>query len=368
MTFGSRKLHDGSRAYFARWRENGRQRRHTFRGVHDRAMALALFERLRAQHVLRNADLPADPNLNLSAALRAYRADRAVRCTERYARGLRSDERALCAFLGASRPIAGLTHEDIDRLILEMRGRGLSPRTINGRLGVLRGAAALAAKRRLIARNPLADVERVSDPRPRAWRRMADDEIMAVLAVLQHGGTDRVASRAGNEYEIVIPPARGMFPLVMFLLHTGARLSEAQRLRWDDVDFRAGHVVLNTTKRARDGRATVTRNVPMNDTLKSMLAGLVRNGPSVFLLRYNVRRKWVRALDLAGVRRYRVHDLRHTFASTLADAGAPPFTLKEIMGHTSLQTTLRYYHAGGEQTAKATAACAHFVPAPNPKT
>jgi len=48
--------------------------------------------------------------------------------------------------------------------------------------------------------------------------------------------------------------------------------------------------------------------------------------------------------DRAGLTGFRFHDLRHTYASLLANAGASILEIKELLGHTSIQTTLRYSH------------------------
>ena len=47
------------------------------------------------------------------------------------------------------------------------------------------------------------------------------------------------------------------------------------------------------------------------------------------------------------------HDLRHTFATRLADAGTDAYTLMEIMGHADLKTTMIYVHASGDAGLRA---------------
>lgn len=53
---------------------------------------------------------------------------------------------------------------------------------------------------------------------------------------------------------------------------------------------------------------------------------------------------WRTAMKRAGVERFRWHDLRHTFASRLAQAGVPILAIKQFLGHTTLAMAMRYAH------------------------
>jgi site-specific recombinase XerD len=56
-----------------------------------------------------------------------------------------------------------------------------------------------------------------------------------------------------------------------------------------------------------------------------------------------IKRYFKTAKAIAGItRRFRFHDQRHTFASTLASKGINSFTLRDLLGHTSTRTTERY--------------------------
>ena len=57
-----------------------------------------------------------------------------------------------------------------------------------------------------------------------------------------------------------------------------------------------------------------------------------------------LHRRYVKALQRAGVRRLRFHDLRHTFGTQAIASGAHVMDVKEWMGHRHLSTTMRYVH------------------------
>jgi len=57
----------------------------------------------------------------------------------------------------------------------------------------------------------------------------------------------------------------------------------------------------------------------------------------------HLRRAWRRCLNASGLRQIRFHDLRHTYASELAEQGAPPKYVQSQLGHSSIQMTMDVY-------------------------
>jgi integrase len=129
-------------------------------------------------------------------------------------------------------------------------------------------------------------------------------------------------------------------------LHTGLRRNEQYRLRWDSVDISRG---ILTVADAKNGER---RYVPLNSAACAALKILAsrRNGseyvcPGSDGTRTRDWQRWFEeAVRLAGIRGFRWHDLRHTFASRLAMAGVPLRTIAELLGHKTLSMTLRYAH------------------------
>ncbi len=144
--------------------------------------------------------------------------------------------------------------------------------------------------------------------------------------------------------------------LVQFLLMTGARRSEALKLKWSQVDLEAQTALLPETK---NGRA---RKLPLRMALVRMLRTLPRSSDLVFPITVDgLRKAWVRICrnaNLTGDDELRVHDLRHEAISRVAEAGSNTpggFTLVDLQafsGHRDTRMLLRYAHLCAQSLAK----------------
>jgi integrase len=106
------------------------------------------------------------------------------------------------------------------------------------------------------------------------------------------------------------------------------------------VDYRSG---ILTVDRSKHGEA---RRVPMSSLVQETLLRVPRTlgEAPVFPGCREVSHKFPGWVEEAGLLNLRLHDLRHTFASRLAMAGVDILTIKELLGHKTLATTLRYSH------------------------
>ena len=148
--------------------------------------------------------------------------------------------------------------------------------------------------------------------------------------------------------------------VIRFALYSGKRLGEILDLKWSDVDLESGLVTFQGVN-TKNGR---TSTVPVNQTCLEVLkqAKSIRKGAYVFPnskgKRFvNFTHYWYRIRKKAGLdgKGYRFHDLRHTFASHLASTGEVDiYTLKELLGHRSLEMTQRYAHLTNTSLRKAT--------------
>ena len=144
-------------------------------------------------------------------------------------------------------------------------------------------------------------------------------------------------------------------PIVIMALNTGMRKGEILSLKWDNVDLRHGFLLLDRTKNGE------RREIPINETLKAILTGLVRRLDIQYVFHHpatgnpfgNVQRSFNSALRRAKILDFRFHDLRHTFASQMVMAGIDLTTVRELLGHKTLTMTLRYAHLAPSHKVKA---------------
>jgi integrase len=141
--------------------------------------------------------------------------------------------------------------------------------------------------------------------------------------------------------------------LLIVLAYTAARIDEALRLRWEDINFERGFIRL-WTKKTKDGSYRA-REIPMKGFMKAFLLDLWekrRQDEWVFLnektgSRFNRRPKFMKGLcKRLGIPSYGFHAIRHFVSSYLLDKekiGKP--TVGRILGHQSLSTTDIYAHS-----------------------
>ncbi len=209
-----------------------------------------------------------------------------------------------------------------------------SPATVNYHLSILSKIFSLATDAELIESNPCFRVKKLKLNNQRV-RVLSGEEETRLLSAL--GDNESVKN------------------IVTVALHTGMRRGEIFNLKWFDVDFTRGLIQIQKSKTNRK------RIVPINKTVKSMLENLKRKSEYVFPSPKTggklteIKRSFGRAVKTAGISDFRFHDLRHTAASRMADAGADAFTLATILGHSDIRMTARYTHATNSAIHRAVA-------------
>lgn len=144
-----------------------------------------------------------------------------------------------------------------------------------------------------------------------------------------------------------------MFALLA--LNTGCRKSELTGLTWAEVDLHGRRLTLEGS-RTKSGRRRI---VPLNQQAVDALIELRKfrdthcpNSPHVLCTKSGRRIKDPRkgvanALHRAGIENFRVHDLRHTFASWLVQRDVSLYQMRDLLGHSTIKMTERYAHLVG---------------------
>lgn len=238
--------------------------------------------------------------------------------------------------LGEKR-IGDITPADIQLWINTMAESNLKPSTIRIYYSKLKACLESAVDHELIERSPCRRTLNLPRVDPHAEIEcMPPAQTKAVLEGLRE-------------------PYR---TLVGVLMYSGARLGEVQALRWKDIDFEKNCIHIRRNFTPESGFTTLKtkaarRRVPMMPRLRRLLE-YYRPGTGADLLfpgevegqplcRPPIRRHLERALRAVGLCGYTLHSLRHTFASTMIDAGANPKALQVVLGHSSIQMTLGTY-------------------------
>ena len=208
----------------------------------------------------------------------------------------------------------------------EKRKKPLAPASINRELAFLRRVFNVAIEDGLLEANPV---------RPKMFAK-------------ENNARTRFLSLE-EEAQLRKAVAADKWPVIAVAIHTGLRRGEQFGLEWENVNFTTG---LLTVPRSKHGEA---RRVAMNETVRSALRDLPSRLQSAYVFPsetgetpldaqnfYN--RVYLPALKVAEIDGLRWHDLRHTFASRLVMAGVDLRTVQELLGHKTIQMTLRYSH------------------------
>ena len=230
----------------------------------------------------------------------------------------------------------GLMIEEItpDKITLYKQSRGVSDSTLNKELGLLRTAIRYCNQE--MGWN-LPEVTKGRIPRENKGRIrwITKDEGVRLI--------ESVTKRAPYLQDFIV-----------LALNTGMRKGELLSLTWQRVDL-FNRVIHFDPK---DHKSRTYAAVPLNNTAHSLLTALLKGAKGDYVIHRNsgepvgdIRKGFRLACERAGIDNFTPHDLRHTCASWLAQAGVPIITIKEIMRHSDITTTMRYAHLAPKDLA-----------------
>ena len=138
--------------------------------------------------------------------------------------------------------------------------------------------------------------------------------------------------------------------IVLIALNTGMRRGEILSLTWEQVDLEHGFIHLEVTKSGK--RRDIPINNLLSNELKKWQRGLQIKHAPLFRVK-NIKNSFKTALKKTRIKNFRFHDLRHTFASHLVMQGVDLATISRLLGHSTIDMTMRYAHLSPDHRIKA---------------
>lgn len=138
--------------------------------------------------------------------------------------------------------------------------------------------------------------------------------------------------------------------IVGLLLLTGARRNELLHAKWENVDLERRAWFIPDSKTGK------SRHVPLSQPAIDLIGKLQKFKNCPWLLPnpktlkpfHSVKHSWDTARDEAGLAGLRLHDLRHSAASFMINAGIDLYAVGKILGHADHQSTMRYSHLAND--------------------
>ena len=210
-----------------------------------------------------------------------------------------------------------------------VRLQKVKPATVNRELEVLRHMFNLAERwNRFFGKNPVC--------------------MSGLLKLSNH--TERILSYDEENILLCVSPPC-LKNIIICALNTGMRKGEIISLKWNDIDLKNDIITIHQT----NSKSKKQRKIPINSVLRKLLLELKIENLNTEFVFLNTRgfpykrqdslnKIFHSALRKANIKGLRFHDLRHTAATRMVENTGNIVAVKEILGHSSLDMTMRYAH------------------------
>lgn len=228
-------------------------------------------------------------------------------------------------------PMRSITGKTIDTFHVALLKRGLKASSVNVYFRHLRKAFNQAKEWGYAKVNPYGEKQQFEvDERIPRW--LHDDEFGKIFGVI-------------DDPEFAV--------MVKWYLYLGCRRAELVNLEWPDVLDDLGLIVI----RSRHTKGRRPKILPIPKELREIITGMERKKEGFVFPRWRdpdtITHLWEDYRGLAGLKDVRLHDLRHTMASHLAQKGVSQKKIQELLGHAKLSTTDTYTHLFPEHLREA---------------
>jgi len=223
-----------------------------------------------------------------------------------------------------------ITSMNIEEFKAKKQNEGKCNKSINNYLGMLSKCLNCAEEWELINNAPRIKPLKVP---PQKFRFFTEDEYNKLL---------EEAKKISQEF----------YEMVLFTLRTGVRVGELKALKWEDIDFKNKKITIERSivnGIIGSPKSNKTRIIPLAQDILETLAAKKRTPKDSYIFdihksRFSLNRKLKRCCKHLDLEVGGWHDLRHTFASKLANSGVSLQVIQALLGHSDLKMTQRYAH------------------------
>jgi integrase len=267
------------------------------------------------------------------------------------------------------KPMTEIHPFGIEGLRQKWKRDGMQPRSINRDIQRLQSVLSRGVEWGVLERHPLAGLRPLKSDKNGRVRFLSTEEERRLRGALIEREAEICRRRLRfNSWRVArgkdpLPTRDGdlldhLRPMVLLALNTGLRRGELFSLRWADINL-AGKVLTVVAASAKSGQ---TRRVPLNSEAFAVLTQWRSQAAEQSVLVFpgadgarldNVNRSWKGVIAKSKLLDFKFHDLRHTFASKLVQAGIDLNSVRELLGHSEIGMTLRYAHLAPDGLAKA---------------
>jgi integrase len=223
--------------------------------------------------------------------------------------------------------LCDITRYQVQQFQNDLSTSGLSPASQDHHIKLIRHALNLAVEWEFLERNVLKGVK-LLNVENQLHDVASDDQLQRLGEILR---TDH---------------NRPVCHILMFLLSTGARLSEALTATWHQVDLEKGLWTIP----ASTAKSNKSRTVPLNESALWVLAqaanmkrfDAIFANPETGKPFTTITRVWYRLRKAAGIGQMRIHSYRHQFADLVISSGRSLYDVQVLLGHSDPRVSQRY--------------------------
>lgn len=232
-----------------------------------------------------------------------------------------------------------ITEVDINNYITRRLDKKIKPNTILREMTFWKSFFDYSRQRLKLSDNPIAKANikhlRINDARK---NRISTDEKARLL---------KECYCSQNEI---------LGPLIEFYFESGVRRGEALKLKFSDIKWHSDEYAIATLrdrKNSRNPHDQIHTDIPLNKQATEIIKKLYKQNDDSYIFcisEYALRSAYQRARKRAKLPKFRIHDMRHDRASTLANKGFQAHQIMAVTGHTDIRSVTRYINISAIET------------------